>query len=149
MKLGDFLGREFLLPDLKAVSKPEVLAELVSPLGEAGSAVDPALALRVLLDREQLGSTGIGDGVAIPHGKMQGLDRILLTVGRSRTGVDFAAQDLKPCHIFFMALAPEQSAGMHLRILAHISRLLKDEGFRRAFMDAADGDALWTLLRQA
>jgi RNase adapter protein RapZ len=99
--------------------------------------LDVEKAYRVLLEREQLGSTGIGEGVAIPHGKMAELDRIILVVGRSTTGVDFAALDFRPCTIFFLVLAPEHVAGLHLRILAHVSRLLRDDAFRGAFLGSA------------
>jgi PTS system nitrogen regulatory IIA component len=145
MKLGDYLTPERVIADLDAQTKPEVLAELVSPLQAAG--LDTVRARTALLDREQLGTTGIGDGVAIPHGKIESLTEIILVVGRSRKGVDFEALDFKPCRIFFLVLAPEQAAGLHLRILAHISRLLRDEAFRAAFLNAPDRDSLWNMLK--
>ncbi len=146
MRLGEFLRRDFVLDDLKASDKPEVLAELVAPVAKAFADVDPKKALRVLLDRENLGTTGIGDGVAIPHGKMDSLGEIVIVVGRSKSGVDFEALDHKRCRIFFLVLAPEHVAGMHLRILAQISRLLSDEGFRESFLEAQDQDGLWRVL---
>lgn len=146
MRLGEYLRQDFLLDDLKAGTKPGVLAELVAPLAGIWPDFDLAGAQRVLLDRESLGSTGIGDGVAIPHGKMDSIPQIVILVGRSRIGVDFEALDHKPCHIFFLVLAPENVAGMHLRILAQISRLLADESFRRSFLDAPDKAGLWNLL---
>ena len=76
---------------------------------------------------EVITTTGIGDGVAIPHGKIGGIGSLLLAVGRSREGIDFEALDQRPCHVFFLVLAPEQAAGQHLRLLAHVSRLLKGE----------------------
>jgi PTS system nitrogen regulatory IIA component len=148
MKLEDFLDDELVLPELQARTKHEVLAELIAPLGRVRPEIDPDKALRVLLDREGLGTTGIGDAIAIPHGKLTSLDRIVLVVGRSRGGVDFDALDFKPCRIFFLVLAPEQVAGMHLRILAHISRTLKDEGFRKSFLDAPGREELRQLLHQ-
>ena len=137
-----------VLPDLKAKNKPDALAELIEPIGKKIPGFDTAKAHKVLLEREYLGTTGIGDGVAIPHGKLETLDDIILVVGRSRDGVDFEALDFKLCNIFFLVLAPEQVAGIHLRILAHISRLLKDDNFRELFMIAEDKDALWNLLSQ-
>lgn len=145
MKLGDYLTPARVLADLEAQSKAEVLAELVAPLEADG--VDTARAREALMEREQLGTTGIGDGVAIPHGKIERLSDIILVVGRSRDGVDFEALDFKPCRIFFLVLAPEQAAGMHLRVLAHISRLLRDEAFRAAFLNAPDRETLWTMLK--
>ena len=88
----------------------------------------------VLMDRESLGSTGIGEGVAIPHGKMPGTDRLIAAFGRSRGGVQFSSLDGKPARFFFLVVAPENnSAGMHLKVLARISRLAKDERFAGAF----------------
>ncbi|WP_243546247.1 PTS sugar transporter subunit IIA [Pseudodesulfovibrio tunisiensis] len=149
MILGDYLDKKLIFPNLVSSTKSEVLKELVAPLGEAYSELDANEAVRVLLEREGLGSTGIGDGIAIPHGKLDDLDRILVLVGRSSEGVEFDALDHKPCHIFFLVLAPAQVAGMHLRILAHISRLLRDSSFRQEFMDAVDADTLWNLLKNA
>lgn len=146
MRLGEFLRKDFVLDDLKATDKPEVLAELVAPVARAFEDVDPGKAQRVLLDRENLGTTGIGDGVAIPHGKMESLGEIVIVVGRSKSGVDFEALDHKACRIFFLVLAPEHVAGMHLRILAQISRLLSDEGFRESFLEAQDQEGLWRVL---
>lgn len=121
--------------------------ELIAPLGKTYPEMDTDLAVRVLLDREKLGTTGIGDGIAIPHGKLDDLDKVLVMVGRSRDGIDFEALDGKKCTIFFLVLAPEQVAGMHLRVLAQISRVLKDENFRNAFLQAADVDEMWQLLK--
>lgn len=146
MILRDFLSKDLLLPELQARNKAEVLAEMVAVLAQNLPNMDAEAAFRVLTDRESLGSTGIGDGVAIPHGKLEGLERIVLVVGRSVEGVDFDALDRKPCHIFFMVLAPEQVAGMHLRILASITRLLKDESFRKAFLTAEDKELFWDAL---
>jgi PTS system nitrogen regulatory IIA component len=146
MKLGDFLKKEYVFPDLQAAGKQEVLAELVDGLAANMEDLEREAALDVLVERENLGTTGIGEGVAIPHGKLEKLEGIVLAVGRSKQGVDFEALDFKPCKIFFLVLAPEQVAGMHLRILAHISRLLKDEEFRKSFMEANDREELWRLL---
>lgn len=147
MRLEEYIDKELVLPDLSATSKAEVLRELTEALAARHPGVDAGRALAVLLDREGLGTTGIGEGVAIPHGKLASLERIILCVGRSRRGVDFDALDFKPCTIFFLVLAPEQMTGVHLRILAHISRLLKDDSFRKEFFEADDRDALFALLQ--
>ncbi|WP_428558864.1 MAG: PTS sugar transporter subunit IIA [Solidesulfovibrio sp. DCME] len=149
MKLEDYLQPDFVIGELAAESKADVLAELVAPLSGHWPDFDAAKARQVLLDRESLGTTGIGDGVAIPHGKMESLQQIVIVVGRSLKGVNFDALDFKPCRIFFLVLAPEHVAGLHLRILAHISRLLSDESFRRAFLAAEDDAALWRVLTAA
>jgi nitrogen PTS system EIIA component len=146
MRLKEYLDQDLIIPELSARNKPEVIRELLNPLAVKHPELDVEKAYRVLLEREQLGSTGIGEGVAIPHGKMAELDRIILVVGRSTTGVDFAALDFRPCTIFFLVLAPEHVAGLHLRILAHVSRLLRDDAFRGAFLGSQDRRSLWELL---
>ena len=149
MRLEDYLQPDFVIGELASESKPDVLAELIAPIKARWPDFDDARALQVLLDRENLGTTGIGDGVAIPHGKMENLEQIVIVVGRSLKGVNFDALDFKPCRIFFLVLAPEHVAGLHLRILAHISRLLSDETFRHAFMSAENDAALWQVLTAA
>jgi nitrogen PTS system EIIA component len=146
MRLKEYLDQDLIIPELSARNKPDVIRELLHPLAAKHPELDVERAYRVLLEREQLGSTGIGEGVAIPHGKMAELERIILVVGRSTTGVDFAALDFRPCTIFFLVLAPEHVAGLHLRILAHVSRLLRDDAFRGAFLDSQDRRSLWELL---
>jgi len=146
MKLGDYLEKDLILPNLTSDSKSGVLMELMASVAKANPEMDTDQAVRVLLDREKLGTTGIGDSIAIPHGKLENLEKVIVVVGRSSEGVEYEALDQKPCSIFFLVLAPEQVAGMHLRILAQISRVLKDEAFRKRFMDAADRDELWSLL---
>jgi len=146
MQLADYLDKNLVLDSLAAGSKPDVLRELVAPLKDRQDGPDPNRAFEVLQEREKLGTTGIGDGVAIPHGKLADLEQIVVAVGRSRDGVDFEALDFTPCNIFFMVLAPEQVAGMHLRLLAHISRLIKDQDFRKRFLEAKDREELWELL---
>ncbi len=147
MKLSDYLTPDLIISELAATSKSEVLAELLEPFQAKWPDKDKEKAHTVLMQREELGSTGIGDGVAIPHGKLDDLEDIVVIVGRSQQGVEFQSLDTKPCYIFFLVLAPEQVAGMHLRILAQISRLLKDPGFRETFMNADGHSGLWSLLK--
>ncbi len=146
MRLSDYLKKELILPHLVSTTKEEVLKELLEPVGREFPDINIKTAYKILIEREKLGSTGIGDGVAIPHGKMEGIKKIILVVGRSFEGIDFDALDKKPSHIFFLVLAPENVAGLHLRLLAHISRLLKDSEFRSAFMNAGDVEEMWELL---
>ena len=147
MKLGDYLEKELVLPELVSETKTDVLNELIAPVGVKYPEMDTDLAVRVLLDREKLGTTGIGDSIAIPHGKLEGLDKVIVVVGRSSKGIDYDALDHNPCSIFFLVLAPEDVAGMHLRVLAQISRLLKDEEFRNAFVEAEGFESLWQLVK--
>ena len=104
--------------------------------------------LQVLLERERLGSTGIGEGIAIPHGKLQGLDEILLSFGRSSEGISFDAMDGKPVHLFFLLMAPENSAGLHLKILAKISRMLKDPALRDNLLRAMGKERIWRIIEE-
>ena len=149
MKLLDIVSPGGVVDDLRAETKEGVLREM----SEVAAAGIPSLTAQrltsILLDRESLGSTGIGDGVAIPHGKVPGLDRLLAVFGRSRAGVQFHSLDGKPAHLFFLVMAPEQSAGMHLKALARISRLLKDARFRGSLLEARDADDLRRILREA
>ncbi len=149
MQLGEYLDSELLVYELAASTKNGVLAELVEPLTCKYPHLDATEIVRILQDREMLGTTGIGDGIAIPHGKVPDLERIVVVVGRSSAGIDFEALDYKLCSVFFLVLAPEQAAGTHLRILAQISRLLKDKAFREAFSGVTSKDALWALLQHA
>lgn len=142
MKITELLKKEFILEQLKAKSKQEALAELAGVFIKGKIKFDSGAMLRVLLEREKLGSTGIGDGIAIPHGKLAGLDEILVAFGRSREGIAFEALDGKPVHLFFLLMAPENSAGQHLKALAKISRMLKDGVFRKKLLEARMHDDL-------
>ena len=124
MKIQDVLLREAIVDDLKSQTKNGVLAELVAPVAQVAG-VDPDELVRVLVERERLGSTGIGGGIGIPHGKLKDLESLVLGFGLSRNGVDFESIDGLPTHIFFILITPENSTGLHLKLLARISRILK------------------------
>lgn len=147
MHLLDILKRETIIPELTARHKKEVLDELCQPVA-ALEGVDKNPLLEVLLEREKLGSTGIEDGIAIPHGKTGAIDRMLMVCGRSKAGVDFDSIDGKPTHIFFLLIAPENSSGVHLKALAKISRLLKDASFRQELMAVSDSAQIYDLIAQ-
>jgi nitrogen PTS system EIIA component len=135
MKIEEALQESCVLNNLKGAGKKEVISELVYALKNAGVIEDTEKAIHVVLEREKLGSTGIGDGVAIPHGKLKGLKNILCVFGRSKEGLDFDAVDQKPVHIFFLLLAPEDSASLHLKMLSRISKILRDPSFRKNLID--------------
>jgi PTS system nitrogen regulatory IIA component len=147
MKIEDILGEDLVLADLAARTKVDVLVELADALTARYPELDKARLVGALEDRERLNSTALGDGVAIPHGKLPGLRRVLAAFGRSRAGVDFQSLDGKPTHLFFLLVAPEDSAGAHLKALARISRLLKDPSFRSRLLEAPDAQAIWTIIR--
>lgn len=148
MKIAEFLSPEAVIPDLRATSKGDVLKELSSSLSRAQPQLKPERLVEVLKDREKLGSTGIGEGVAIPHGKLNGVSQLCASFGVSRGGVDFEAIDGKPTFLFFALVAPENSAGIHLKALARISRLFKNPRFRQAILDAKTSEEIYRLIAE-
>ena len=136
MKIMDILVRDAVLLDVESASKPVVLAQLAGAVAAAEPGLDADRLLQVLVERENLQSTGIGDGVAIPHGKLPGLGRLIAAFARSRQGVDFESIDGQPTHLFFLLVVPEHSGGLHLKALARISRFFRDAGFRKALLEA-------------
>ena len=143
MQITDMFRKQYIIEDLQARSKRAVLAELSEIFTRDHSGIPGEAMVDVLLDREKLGSTGIGDGIAIPHGKLKGLDSLVISFGRSREGIDFDAIDGKPVHIFFLLMAPESSTGQHLKALAKISRMLKDQEFRSDLMSARSAEEIY------
>lgn len=146
MKITEILSKDRIIPNLGSRSKKEVILELVRALSPEG--LDSDRLVKVLLEREKLGSTGIGDGVAIPHGKLREIGSLIASFGRSRGGVDFDSLDGNPAHLFFLLVAPENSAGIHLKALARISRLFKDGQFRHALMMAKDQEDLFHIIQE-
>ena len=147
MKITDILQETSVVGTLVGRSKADVIEELAGVLARDHGEIDRQRLIQALEDRERLNSTALGDGVAIPHGKLPGLKRVLAAFGRSRAGVDFQSLDGKPTHLFFLLVAPEDSAGAHLKALARISRLLKDEGFRARLMEASSAHDLFETIR--
>jgi nitrogen PTS system EIIA component len=148
MKIEDILAQDLVLPDLAARSKTDVLVELARAVSRQHPELDRERLVQALEDRERLNSTALGEGVAIPHGKLSGIKRVFAAFARSRQGVDFHSLDGEPTHLFFLLVAPEDSAGAHLKALARISRLLKDESFRTRLMQAPDATSLYDAIRQ-
>jgi PTS system nitrogen regulatory IIA component len=148
MKISDFLEPGAVVSDLKATNKKEVLEDLCAALVVLYPALDRDKMVGILLDRERLGSTGVGEGVAIPHGKMADLDRLIACFGRSARGVEFEAADDRPVSLFFLLFAPENSAGVHLKALAKISRLLKRPSVREGLLNAISKGDVYGILTQ-
>jgi len=136
MKILDIVREELILADLKAVSKKEAIEEMAALAVRYDERLSLEPLLDVLLEREKLGSTGIGDGVAIPHGKIAGIDEVIAVFARSAEGIDFESMDNKKAYLFFLLVAPENSTGEHLKALAKISRLMKEPQFRMDLMEA-------------
>ena len=148
MKIIDYLTENDILAQLNASTKEGVIGEMVAHLKDSGKIEDPEGLVNILLDREMLGSTGIGHGVAIPHGRLSGLNEILLVFGRSPEGVDFDAHDGEPVNLFFLPVAPEDSAGLHLKTLARISRIVKNPECRKALLGAEDRITLYHTIEE-
>jgi PTS system nitrogen regulatory IIA component len=146
MRLDQILKLEYLNDDLQAKTKTEALVELSSMITKGSVTLDKSQIIDVLQQREKLGSTGIGDGVAIPHGKVSALEELVVAFGRSKNGVAFDSMDGKPVHLFFLLLAPENCTGQHLKALAKISKMLKAGNFRRKLMEAKSKSDLYKVI---
>jgi PTS system nitrogen regulatory IIA component len=146
MKILDLLKKEAIIVDLKATDKMGVIEELISPISQI-TQTDQNDLVRVILNRERLGSTGIGGGVGIPHGKLKELSALVLGFGLSRKGVDFESIDGKRTYLFFLLIAPEDEAGLHLKLLARISRLLKNDLFRQQLKNAQTVDEIYAIIQ--
>jgi PTS system nitrogen regulatory IIA component len=148
MRIEDILAPELIIAALAASTKAGVLDELAAAVAARHPEIARPQLIAALEERERLNSTALGEGVAIPHGKLPGLRRVFAAFGRSVAGVDFQSLDGKPTHLFFLLVAPEESAGAHLKALARLSRLLKDDAFRGRLRDAPDADALYQIIRE-
>jgi PTS system nitrogen regulatory IIA component len=147
MKLVELVRPTRVAANLRSTAKLDVLDELAGLLArDNGQAISASDYRRVLVERERLRSTGVGAGVAIPHGKVPGLDHLALAVGLSRAGVDFDSADGKPVHIFMALAAPTSATGDHLRALARVARLCNDAGFRERLMACETDAAAYELL---
>ena len=147
MRILDVLSHEAICADLKARDKKGILEELATPVAETVG-VDCDELVRVLMERERLGSTGIGGGIGIPHGKLKPLENLVLGFGISRAGVNFESMDGKPTHIFFLLLTPENSTGLHLKVLARISRILKNDLFKEKLMAASNTEEIYAIIQE-
>lgn len=148
MRLTDLLDQDLILPSLEGQNKRDVLNEFAGLLFEHRKVRDAKEFLEVILAREALGSTGIGEGIAIPHGKLKSLNHLVLSFGISRTGIDFDAMDGEPVYLFFVLIAPEDSPGDHLKALARISRILKNRSFRERLLKAQNREEIYEQIRE-
>jgi len=139
MKISELLHKNSIIADLKSRDKKGVLEELAASVSNIANTESKDI-VKVLLEREQLGSTGIGGGIGIPHGKLAAINSIVVGFGLSREGVDFDSLDNQPVHIFFLLITPTNSTGSHLKVLAQISRLLKQSHFKEGLLKAESVD---------
>jgi nitrogen PTS system EIIA component len=148
VKITDFLSVDSVIPGLECSDKNSAIEEMAVLLASRHRELDKKQVLDVLLERERISTTAIGEGVAIPHGKLPSVDRVVGVFARSQEGIDFASLDGEPTHLFFALIAPQNAAADHLKALARISRLLKDDGFRQRLMAAQTRQELYTLIAE-
>jgi PTS system nitrogen regulatory IIA component len=148
MRLSEILAIDNIIPELKAKDKKGVLGELAEVIANYDANIDKGMLVKVLIEREHLGSTGIGDGVAIPHGKLSSVKQPIVSFGRSKKGLDFDSMDGQPAFLFFLLLAPENSSGVHLQVLTKIARILKSSTFRKALMQVDTREEIYQTIIQ-
>ena len=142
MTLLDILSPDSTIVDLKGETKEEIIAELVDSLANSDAITDRDKVLQAVLEREKIMSTGIGDGIAIPHGKSDSVGQLTAALGTQRRGVDFEALDGEPAYVFFLLVSPANVSGPHIKALARISRLLKNDEFKKKLIAAESSTAI-------
>lgn len=148
MKIVDFIREESILPEIRAAKKQDVIRELADHLAEHNEGVNQEDVVRVLLERERLGSTAISEDIAVPHGKLDAVGKLVASFARSRKGIHFGAEDGRPTHFFFVLVAPTRSAGDHLKALARISRLFRNPDFRSRLMAADTAADIYRIIKE-
>ncbi len=150
MQITDFLSKKAIVTDIKSTKKEDIMKELVDALVNAGEIEkrDRNKLVNALMERESLGSTAIGQGIAIPHAKSECVNKLVAAFGLSKKGVDFDSLDGELAYIFFLLIAPQDSAGPHLKALARISRLLKDKYFRDTLRACEDDKSVIKVISQ-
>jgi len=148
MKITDFLDKRCVIIGMRSRTKKEAIKELLTKLKENGFIKDEKEILETVMEREKLGSTGIGQGIAVPHAKSDQIENLVAALGISKTGIDFNSLDGEQVNIVFLVLAPTKSVGLHLKALAKIARLLKDRVFRNALKDAQSPEEIMDLIKE-
>jgi PTS system nitrogen regulatory IIA component len=148
MRISEFLKADAIVPELVARSKVDIIRELSSALAKSNPQINALRLANVLEERERVNSTGVGEGVAIPHGKLSELSTLTASFGVSHAGIDFESHDKKPTFLFFALVAPENSAGLHLKALARISRLFRNASFRESILQAKGAQEIYALILQ-
>ena len=146
MKIEEILKKESVIADLLGDSKVNVIKEMTQCLKKNNLIKKDQALFETLMEREKLGSTGIGENVAIPHGKSDEVTQIITVLARSKKGVEFESLDQKPVHFVCMVIAPAYSTGQHLKVLARVSRIFKNQGIREEILKAGNSDAIYSIL---
>ena len=146
MKIDEILKKESVIADIAGENKLDVIKEMTECLKQNNTIKNDKALYATLMEREKLGSTGIGENVAIPHGKSDELTQIITVFARSLSGIDFESLDQKPVHFVCMVIAPAHSTGQHLKALARISRLFKNQKLREGILKAEDSNAIYSIL---
>ncbi len=145
MRISQLLNKDSIIADLSANNKQGVINELAAAISGTTNASDQQIAT-VLMEREELGSTGIGGGIAIPHGKLNLVENIIIGFGLSKKGIEYDSLDNKPVHIFFLLLTPDNSTGGHLKVLAQISKLLKMDEFKNRLVESSSTEEIFAVI---
>ncbi len=146
MKLSDLLDIKNINVFMKAKNKNLAIEELADLIVKSNTSINKDDLVRILLEREKLGSTGIGEGVAIPHGKVPDITEPIISFGRSENGLDFDSMDGLPVHLFFLLVAPENSANIHLKALARIAKILKNQVLRKQLLEAKTREDIYKII---
>lgn len=148
MKISEYLSKQTIKVGLESTNKKDAISELVDVLEKVGKISDKGNILKSLMDREELGTTGIGQGIAIPHAKTYLVDDICAAIGISKNGVNFSSLDGEPVYIIFIFLAPHNAAGKHLKLLAKASQLLKDKYFREPLKEMNSAEEIMKIIKE-
>ena len=146
MKIDEILKKESVIADLIGDNKVKVIKEMTQCLKKNNFIQNDQALFETLMEREKLGSTGIGENIAIPHGKSDEVTKIITVLARSKNGVEFESLDQKPVHFVCMVIAPAHSTGQHLKVLARVSRIFKNQGLREEILQAESSDAIYSIL---
>lgn len=149
MRLTSLINEDLIELDLTASKKEEVIQEMVNLLGKAGKVTDKEIYFKSVIERENLGSTGIGKGIAIPHGKSDVITEVAVAFGRSVRGIDFDSLDDKPVNLVFLLAAPKNVGGVYLKALAQLSRLLRQQEFRESLIGSKTKSEVLEILSRA
>jgi fructose-specific phosphotransferase system IIA component len=148
MKLADLLDEKLIKIPLDKKEKDEVIEELIDTLAVSGKVIDKSAVFKAVMEREKVMSTGVGDGVAIPHGKADGVEDVVAAFGISKDEIDFQSIDEKPVHLVFLLVASPDATGPHLKALSRVSRLLNKKEFRTKLLEAKSSSEVLNMIRE-